>query len=208
MIVLRPVSLGITPPRAPRVTIPAVVLVSVLVAMLGGCASSRVRQDGPPTPGSGPDAATLAAIPDAVPRVEPVRSGGPNKPYRVLGRDYVPLPADAPYRARGLGSWYGRAFHGRPTASGESYDMYAMTAAHATLPIPSYVRVTNPANGRSVIVRINDRGPFAEGRIIDLSYAAAARVGILRGVTTVEVERIGWRDIESGAWQRSGDNPM
>lgn len=176
----------------------------LLAAALAGCTGPRARQDGPPT-ASGPD---LAAIPDAVPRVEPVRAGGPNKPYRVLGRDYVPLPADAPYRARGLASWYGRAFHGRPTASGEPYDMYAMSAAHPTLPIPSYARVRNPANGRSVIVRINDRGPFAEGRIVDLSYAAAARIGVLRGVAPVEVERIGWREIESGAWRQEGDNPM
>ncbi|MFW2168236.1 septal ring lytic transglycosylase RlpA family protein, partial [Enterobacter cloacae complex sp.6722794] len=94
------------------------------------------------------------------------------------------------YMDRGLASWYGRKFHGRPTSSGEVYNMYAMTAAHATLPIPSYARVRNPANGREVIVRINDRGPFHKGRIIDLSYTAALKLDLLRGVAPVEVRRI------------------
>jgi len=146
----------------------------------------------------------LAQLPDAEPRVEPIRNGGPNKPYEALGRGYTPLTRDAPFSERGLASWYGRKFHGRPTASGEPYDMYAMTAAHPTLPIPSYARVRNPANGREVIVRVNDRGPFHSGRIIDLSYAAALKLDVLRGVAPVELERITFDDIRTGAWRRDG----
>ena len=132
----------------------------------------------------------LAAIPDAEPRVEPL-SRFANRPYEVFGKRYVPLAAVQPFRQRGLASWYGRRFHGQKTSSGERYDMYAMTAAHKTLPIPSYARVTRVATGRSVIVRINDRGPFHEGRIIDLSYAAAYRLGIIgTGSGEVEVEAI------------------
>jgi len=144
-------------------------------------------------------------VPDAEPRLEPIRKGGPNKPYEVLGQRYEPLTDDQPLAERGLASWYGRKFHGRPTSSGELYNMYAMTGAHATMPIPSYARVRNPANGREVIVRINDRGPFHPGRIIDPSYTAALKLDILRGVTPVEVERITYEDIRSGAWQRRDD---
>ncbi|HEY8709368.1 MAG TPA: septal ring lytic transglycosylase RlpA family protein, partial [Burkholderiaceae bacterium] len=136
---------------------------------------------------------------------EPIRPGGPNKPYDVLGRSYVPITRDAPYTERGLASWYGRKFQGRRTASGEIYNMYAMTAAHPTLPIPSYARVRNPANGREVVVRINDRGPFHPGRIIDLSYTAALKLDLLRGVAPVELQRITFEDIRSGAWRREGD---
>ena len=109
----------------------------------------------------------------------------------MLGRDYVPLQAGLPYRARGIASWYGRKFHGQKTSSGEPYDMYGMTAAHPTLPIPSYVRVANPANGKSVVVRVNDRGPFHAGRLIDLSYTAAWKLGYVgNGSTVVEVESV------------------
>ncbi len=144
----------------------------------------------------------MSGIREAEPKVEPLRSGGPNSPYRVLGRDYVPLTRDVALRQKGLASWYGRKFHGRPTASGEAYDMFAMTAAHPTIPIPSYARVTNPANGRSVVVRINDRGPFHEGRIVDLSYAAAWKLDLLRGVAPVELERITFSEIRNGTWRR------
>jgi rare lipoprotein A len=132
----------------------------------------------------------LDAIPDALPRLEPLHRFA-NNPYSVLGRDYVPLRARQPYKERGVGSWYGRKFHGQKTSSGERYDMYGMTAAHPTLPIPSYVRVTNPANGKSVVVRVNDRGPFHSGRLIDLSYTAAWKLGYIgNGSTLVEVEAI------------------
>jgi len=143
------------------------------------------KDDGP---GANPPA-NLAAIPDAVPRVEPLHRYA-NRPYQVFGKDYAPM-SRVPFRQSGIGSWYGRRFHGSPTSSGERYDMYAMTAAHPTLPIPSYVRVTNPANGRSVVVRINDRGPFHAGRIIDLSYAAAWKLGYIEaGSARVEVEAL------------------
>ncbi len=165
--------------------------------------ASRCRADAD-GPGANPPA-DLASLPDAEPRIEPIRPGGANKPYQVLGHDYVPATRDVPFSERGLASWYGRKFHGRRTASGEVYDMYAMTAAHPTLPIPSYARIRNPANGREVLVRINDRGPFHPGRIVDLSYAAALKLDLLRGVAPVELERITFDDIRTGAWRRGGD---
>jgi len=144
------------------------------------------KDDGP---GRNPPSG-LRAIPDAVPRAEPLSARG-NKPYRVFGRLYTPRTRIEPFVERGVASWYGRRFHGKKTSSGEPYDMYAMTAAHPTLPIPSYARVTNLANGRSVVVRINDRGPFLHGRIMDLSYTAALKLGYTnRGSAQVEVEQL------------------
>jgi rare lipoprotein A len=169
--------------------------------VLAGCASGPRR--GGDGPGANPPA-NLSSLPDAEPRIEPIRPGGANKPYQALGRDYVPMTRDAAFSERGLASWYGRQFHGRRTASGEPYDMYAMTAAHPTLPIPSYARIRNPANGREVVVRINDRGPFHTGRIVDLSYAAASRLDLLRGVAPVELERITFDEIRAGTWRRDG----
>lgn len=130
----------------------------------------------------------LASLPDAVPRAEPLHRFA-NRPYTVLGKDYVPMRELVPFRQEGVASWYGRRYHGQKTSSGEPYDMFAMTAAHPTLPIPSYARVTRPDTGRSVVVRINDRGPFLHGRVIDLSYAAAWKLDIIRngsGPVTVE----------------------
>jgi len=167
------------------------------VALLAGCASGP-RGDGP---GSNPPS-DLGRVPDAEPRIETIRSGGPNKPYEVQGQSYVPITQDKAYTERGLASWYGRKFHGKRTASGEVYNMYAMTAAHPTLPIPSYARIRNPANGREVIVRVNDRGPFHTGRIVDLSYTAALKLDLLRGVAPVELTRITFDDIRTGAWRR------
>ena len=172
-------------------------------AMLAGCASGPRR--GGDGPGANPPP-NLASLPDAEPRLEPIRPGGANKPYQALGRDYVPMTRDAAFTERGLASWYGRQFHGRRTASGEPYDMYAMTAAHPTLPIPSYARIRNTANGREVIVRINDRGPFHAGRIVDLSYAAALRLDLLRGVAPVELERITGDEIRAGTWRHDGSD--
>ncbi len=141
----------------------------------------------------GPDAnppPDLAAIPDAVPRAEPLHRYA-NRPYGVLGSSYVPQTERRAHSEEGMASWYGKRFHGRKTASGERYDMYAMTAAHPTLPIPSYVRVTSLANGKSVVVRINDRGPFHRKRIIDLSYVAASKLGYIgNGSTRVRVESL------------------
>ncbi len=122
----------------------------------------------------------MESIPDAVPRVEPLHKFA-NNPYTVLGKDYVPSRSLGGYRAQGIASWYGRKFHGQKTSSGEPYDMYGMTAAHPTLPIPSYVRVTNPANGKAVVLRVNDRGPFHAERIMDLSYTAAWKLNLVGG---------------------------
>ncbi len=175
-------------------------LLAAALLVLAGCAT---RAPAPPAAVDGPAARRppdLMQVPDALPVLEPIRAGGPNKPYAVLGESYTPLPPDASLSEHGLASWYGRKFHGRRTASGEVYDMYAMTAAHRTLPLPSYVRVSNPANGRSVIVRVNDRGPFTKGRVIDLSYTAAQKLGVF-GVAMVEVVRITPDEIRRGAWQ-------
>jgi rare lipoprotein A len=149
----------------------------------------------------------LLKVPDAVPRVEPIRPGGPNKPYEVLGERYEPLLEDRPYSEKGLASWYGKKFHGRPTASGETYNMFAMTAAHPRWPLPSYARVRNPANGREVIVRVNDRGPFSKGRVIDLSYTAALKLDVHRGVAPVEIQRLTFEEIRAGRWTREGTPP-
>lgn len=179
-------------------------LAGAALVLLAGCASgprgSGIGRDGADAnPPSG-----LGQVPDAEPRVEAIRgNGGTSKPYVVLGRSYVPITDDRPWRESGLASWYGRKFHAQSTASGEPYDMYAMTAAHKTLPLPSYVRVRNPANGREVIVRVNDRGPFHEDRIIDLSYTAAYKLDLLRGVAPVEIERITNADIRAGTWRRA-----
>jgi rare lipoprotein A len=128
-------------------------------------------------------------VPDAVPRDEP-RSAFGNPPfYYVAGHRYVVLPSATGYVERGVASWYGTEFHGLRTSTGEPYDMFAMTAAHKTLPLPCYARVTNLSNGRSVVVRINDRGPFVANRIIDLSYSAAARLDMIRnGTAFVQVD--------------------
>jgi len=149
----------------------------------------------------GPEAnppANLDAVPDAVPRIEPL-ARGPNNPYTIFGQRYVPDTSGQPYRAQGPASWYGKKYHGKPTSNGERYDMYGMTAAHPTLPIPSYVRVTRVATGKTVVLRINDRGPFLGGRVIDLSYVAAHKLGVLSpGSAEVIVERIMPQQIANG----------
>ena len=141
--------------------------------------------------GPGTDApANLDSIPDAVPRAEPLHRYA-NRQYVALGQTYTPLTVPGTYKERGIASWYGKKFHGQRTSSGETYDMYGMTAAHPTLPIPSYARVTNLANHKSVIVRINDRGPFLHDRIMDLSYTAAHKLGVTgNGSSEVEVVSI------------------
>ena len=163
-------------------------LVVVLAAVLAACGSTPPRDApsaGTPKRGGGyyqddgPGDAVpvnLAEVPDAVPRSEPLHRFA-NRPYEVFGRQYVPFTEIRAFEQRGVASWYGRKFHGQRTSSGEPYDMYAMTAAHPTLPIPSYAQVTNLQNGRSVTVRINDRGPFLRDRVIDLSCAGAWKLG-------------------------------
>jgi rare lipoprotein A len=132
----------------------------------------------------------LDAIADATPRAEPLHRGA-NRPYTIFGKTYVPNVSSEPFRQQGMASWYGRKFHGNMTSIGETYDMYAMTAAHPTLPLPAYVRITNPANMKTVVLRVNDRGPFHSDRIIDLSYAAAAKLDLARkGSGMVIVERV------------------
>ncbi|HEY4340271.1 MAG TPA: septal ring lytic transglycosylase RlpA family protein [Steroidobacteraceae bacterium] len=176
-----------------------------------GAASSRSRPI-PVSPStasrSTPTPSEIAAIPDAVPRFEP-RSRNGNPPfYDVLGRRYALLPSAKGYVERGVASWYGPGFHGVSTSMGEPYDMYGMTAAHKTLPIPCYARVTNLGNGRSVVVRINDRGPFVANRLIDLSYTAAAKLDMLRGGTAmVEVRVVTPDEPQSQALTRASETP-
>jgi len=172
-----------------------------LVAVLAGCSAAPPRGEAPVSQrgsggfykddGPGDRApASLDAVADAVPRSEPLHRAA-NRPYERMGRQYRPLTSLQPYRERGVASWYGRRYHGNKTSIGETYDMYAMTAAHPTLPLPSYARVTSVANGRSVVVRLNDRGPFLHGRVIDLSYVAAHKLGIVQaGSGEVEVEAV------------------
>ena len=161
------------------------------LAIVAACSSAPqkggyYKDDGP---GANPPS-NLSSLPDARPRSEPLHKYA-NRPYEVFGKKYVPLASVQPFHQRGVASWYGKRFHGQKTASGEPYDMYAMTAAHPTLPIPSYARVTSIRTGKQVIVRINDRGPFHSGRIIDLSYAAANRIGLIgTGSGEVEVDAI------------------
>ena len=181
-----------------------------LTALLVGCGSVAPRQDAKVVakpekpamaikkgggyylndgPGDNPPA-NIDAIPDAEPKVEPLHKAA-SRPYTVLGQTYTPYTSLRPYKETGVASWYGRRYHGQKTSTGEVYDMYGMTAAHPLLAIPSYVRVTNLKNGKSVVVRVNDRGPFHSDRLIDLSYTAAYKLGVLAGGSTqVEVAAI------------------
>jgi rare lipoprotein A len=177
-----------------------ILIAAALGMALAGCGStppakqaSKAPQGGGYYLDDGPEAkppADLDAVPDAVPRAEPLHRFA-NRTYVALGNAYTPLTERRAFSEEGLASWYGRRFHGRKTASGEPYDMYAMTAAHPTLPIPSYARVTSLSNGKSVVVRINDRGPFHSKRVIDLSYTAAHKLGYLKqGSARVRVESL------------------
>ncbi|WP_415906210.1 septal ring lytic transglycosylase RlpA family protein [Neptuniibacter sp. QD72_48] len=142
----------------------------------------------------------VSHVKDAVPKVEPKSRGGNKSPYTVFGKQYWVMNSSLGYNETGTASWYGKKFHGHKTSNGEIYDMYKMSAAHKSLPIPTYLKVTNLANNRQVIVRVNDRGPFHGNRIIDLSYAAASKLDILKyGTGNVRLEAIDPR-----AWQRSG----
>jgi len=185
-----------------RASIPTLGGLAVILALAGcGSSPSAPTQSAPATTAKsggyylddGPEARpppNLDAIPDAVPRDEPLHRFA-NRTYAVLGNTYTPQTERRAHREEGLASWYGKRFHGKKTASGEVYDMYAMTAAHPTLPLPSYARVTALDSGKSVVVRINDRGPFHGKRVIDLSYTAAHKLGYLkRGSTRVRVESL------------------
>ena len=159
-----------------------------LTLLLQACGSQPVQDSAPAQAGSGfprglPD--------DPVPRDEPRSRYGNGPSYEVYGETYRVLDTNYGYRERGVASWYGRKFHGRPTSSQETYDMYAMTAAHKSLPLPSYVQVRNLRNGKNVVVRVNDRGPFVDNRLIDLSYAAALKLDMVTsGTSLVEVTAI------------------
>lgn len=172
----------------------------LVLGIVSGCASRPVIDgDGPPQSGSAipPDLPT-----DPVPRHEPHSRYGNGPIYEVFGRPYQVLPTSEGYAERGVASWYGSKFHGRMTSAQEPYDMHALTAAHKTLPLPTYVRVRNLRNNKSVIVRVNDRGPFVDNRIIDLSYAAARRLDMIEdGTSLVEVTAI-----NPGAERQSGAN--
>ncbi len=177
----------------------AAIAASVLIT---ACSTNRIgridRRDG--ISQNYPPPADIDAIPDAVPKDEPRSRYGNPQSYVVFGRRYHTLPDHKGYSARGIASWYGSKFHGQRTSSGEAYDMYAMTAAHKTLPLPSYVRVTNLKNNRSVVVKVNDRGPFHDNRLIDLSYTAAWKLGITaEGTGLVEVVSINPQDPKPSA---------
>jgi rare lipoprotein A len=171
-----------TPKPAPSgATKPTTASVPGATSRLGG----YYLDDGP-----GANPPDINSIPDAVPRSENLATRA-NRPYVVFGQNYQPMVALAPFKQRGMASWYGRKFHGQKTSNGEVYDMYGMTAAHPTLPLPSYVRVTLVRTGKSVVVRVNDRGPFLQQRVIDLSYTAAAKLGYINaGSAEVELELI------------------
>ena len=158
-----------------------------VIVLSAGCGASRVN-DGPPRSGS----AVIPEIPpDAVPRREPKSRYGNSPVYEVLGKRYAVMNSSKGYTERGVASWYGKKFHGNLTSNREPYDMYAMTAAHKSLPLPTYVRVRNLSNNKSVVVRVNDRGPFVHNRIIDLSYSAARKLDMIKtGTSLVEVEAI------------------
>lgn len=192
----------------------------VVASALTGCGSLRLQSlpgfgaGEAPAPAPAPSSPPVAAAPkppapprpapDAVPRVEPIRQSAPNVPYEIKGESYEPAASDVPVVETGIASWYGHPFHGRRTANGEVYDMHAMTAAHRTMPLPSYAKVRNVANGREVVVRINDRGPFKKDRIIDLSLAAAKKLRI-GGLGRVEVRRLTHDEIRTGAWKAPPD---
>jgi len=168
------------------------VCMGLVLALLVAC-SGGARRGGGYYLDDGPDAnppGNLDAVPDAVPKIEPFAPSN-SKPYVVFGKTYTPDVSGGPYKTQGRASWYGKKFHGNSTANGERYNMYGMTAAHPTLPLPSYARVTRISNGKSVVVRVNDRGPFLNDRVIDLSYVAAYKLGMLGpGSAEVVVERI------------------
>ena len=172
-------------------------LLAIGLLAVAACGGNKVKDDGPPGSARIPD------LPgDAVPRPEARSKYGNGPVYEVLGKRYTVMPSSSGYQERGVASWYGKKFHGNLTSNREVYDMYAMTAAHKTLPLPTYVRVRNLSNNRSIVVRVNDRGPFVHNRIIDLSYAAAIKLDMIKdGTSLVEVTAISFD-------QPRGDRPV
>ena len=164
--------------------------VLIAVLMLAGCVGDKARDD---QQADGPSGRKIAPadVDDAVPQKEPRARYGNHSPYTVLGKTYTVMSSSKGYHERGIASWYGSKFHGRRTSSGEPYDMHLATAAHKRLPLPTYVEVTNLDNGRKMVVKVNDRGPFVKGRIIDLSAGAAKQLGFYRnGTAKVRVETV------------------
>lgn len=165
------------------------VLALLFILLINGC-STTSRKDGPP-----PFYVDETKIPNAVPRVEPLSRIGNKPSYSVFGRRYHVMKTSRNYHEKGIASWYGTKFHSHHTSNGERYNMLAMTAAHKSLPLPTYIQVTNLKNGKKVIVKVNDRGPFEANRIIDLSYVAAKKLGMIgHGTAYVDVKSIDPRD--------------
>ena len=161
-------------------------LVVLLLLGIAACSTAPQKHVAPKR-----SPAELARIPDAVPKVEPRSKLGNMRTYEVFGKRYYVLDSENGFEQKGIASWYGPQFHGKKTSSGEAYDMYAMTAAHKTLPLPSYLEVENLENGRKVIVRVNDRGPFHDNRVVDLSYTAAIKLDMIaKGTALVEIRAI------------------
>ena len=185
---------------------PRNLLLFLFALWIAGCSWSpsgpyTVRHDSAPLHAIGPE-----DVVDAIPVADPITSAGNSSPYRVRGVSYHVLQDASSYKERGTASWYGAKFQGHKTANGEIYNLYSATAAHKTLPIPSYVRVTNLDNGRSIVVRVNDRGPFHPDRVIDLSYAGAVKLGYMEsGTAPVEVEIVRVPDVDDRRGSPGGD---
>ena len=184
------------PRSRPRLVLAHLVTAGLLGLLLISCSGEQKKEA---EPGDGPSSLDLKAsdVTDAIPRVEPLARYGNHSPYEVFGKKYTVMQSNRGYHEQGVASWYGSKFHGRRTSSGEPYDMHLATAAHKSLPLPTYAEVTNLDNGRKVIVKINDRGPFKNGRLIDMSYGAALRLDMIAtGTARVDVRVI---DVYSGS---------
>lgn len=182
-----------------KICLAAVTAVTVLLLSACSTGSKYYQHDGPPS------SSTELDTTNATPRVEHFYPAS-LRPYTVMGQRYVPVTSDVKMNQTGIASWYGKQFHGNKTAIGETYNMHAMSAAHPTMPLPSYARVTNLENGRSVVVRVNDRGPFLYNRVMDLSYAAATALDYAnKGTARVKVERLTNQEIAAGTWKSGLD---
>ncbi len=187
-------------PSRPRFVHAHLIMAGLLGLLLISCAGEQKIE---PEPGDGPSTLDLEAgdVTDAVPRGEPLARYGNHSPYEVFGKKYTVMQSNKGYHEQGVASWYGSKFHGRRTSSGEPYDMHLATAAHKSLPLPTYAEVTNLDNGRKVIVKINDRGPFKNGRLIDMSYGAALRLDMIAtGTARVDVRVI---EVYSGSQEQT-----